>query len=482
MADSPQFLSPKASGSDTQSVRRIRKRQGSGRRSLGASEPPDLATDEQVAEESTLPLLVEPRGGIPPIIDTASALDKAATKLLSSVEPVAVDTERAQGRTYGSAAYLVQIRRSDIGTFLIDAHALPDLSILSQSLNTEWILHAADQDLACMEDLGLAPSSIFDTEVAARLLGAEHFGLGALTEEYLGIRLKKNHQNEDWSTRPLPKDWLAYAALDVELLPQLREVLYSKLQESGRIEWAEQEFSYELSNPIRPRPNHWRNLKGIGKLKRSADLAVAKELWLEREEIARRTDTAPGRVLTGNAIIEAALTHPESRKEILKIADFRRPLARRNAEKWWQAVSRAYEMPRDQLPPRPVSDPFSVPAAGQWKRIDSSAAERLSEVREVVGAIAEPLDIAPDVVLSAKVQRSLAWWPINHEVPTAENPQPRRVSIRSKSAFVDAVIDRISYSDARPWQQELVRSYLEATRNPLPKIRAAEPRPTRTQS
>ncbi|WRS29583.1 HRDC domain-containing protein [Actinomycetaceae bacterium MB13-C1-2] len=479
MGESPLFLAPNDPEPEALATRRVRKRRRSAETAMSNADSPStpLAGPDEVTDE--LPLLVEPAEGVPSLIDTFADLEQAAGKLSGSSEPVAVDTERAQGRTYGSAAYLVQIRRGDVGTFLIDSHLLPDLSVLSRTLDAEWILHAADQDLACMQDLGLRPSSIFDTEIAARLLGSQHFGLGALTEEYLGIRLKKNHQNEDWSTRPLPKDWLAYAALDVELLPQLREVLTSRLEESDRWAWAEQEFDYELRAPLAPKPNHWRNLKGIGKLRRPEELAVARELWREREEIAKDTDTAPGRVLTPSAIIEASLSRPASKRELLQINDFKRPVARRNIDSWWHAATRAYDLPAGAYPARSAADPYSVPAAGQWKRIDPVAAERLTEVREAVASIAEPLKVAPDVVLSAKVQRALAWWPLNREVPTPEHPSPKRIELKTKAQFIDAAIQRLEQAGARPWQRDLFRSYLDSFNDPLPNVRAASPRPPR---
>lgn len=430
-------------------------------------------------EQSSLPLLELPSEGIPPVIDTAEALRRAADRLVKSSNPAAVDTERAQGRTYGSAAYLVQIRKSDVGSFLIDSHALPDLSVLSPALDGEWILHAADQDLACMADLALRPSSLFDTEIAARLLGSEKFGLGALTEEYLGIRLKKNHQNEDWSQRPLPESWLSYAALDVELLPELREVLWARLEQSERTEWALQEFDYELNFPNKPRANHWRNLKGLGRVKHPEQLAVARELWLAREELAKSTDTAPGRVLTGNAIVDASLMNPESKQDLLKIGDFKRPMARKNIDLWWKVTSKALDLPASELPDRPRSDRFSVPVAAQWKRLDSQAFERLEEVREMAQVIADPLGVAPDVVLNAKTQRILAWWPIDHQIPTPENPVPARVKTSPKPAFIDAVSNRLSQAEARPWQVSLIREYMAGTRNPLPKVKEAAPRAQR---
>ena len=137
---------------------------------------------------------------------------------------MAVDAERASGYRYSQRAYLVQLRRAGAGTFLIDPIELPDLSSLDEALaDAEWILHAANQDLPCLAELGMRPRRLFDTELAGRLLGSERVALGTMLEQYLGISLEKGHSAADWSTRPLPHDWLVYAALDVELLIELRD-------------------------------------------------------------------------------------------------------------------------------------------------------------------------------------------------------------------------------------------------------------------
>ena len=178
-------------------------------------------------------LIAFPREGIPEIIDTQSALEQAAEDLSASSLPVAVDVERAQGFRYGSSPYLLQLRREDVGSFLIDTAALPHLECLQASMNSTWILHDASQDLPNLRELGLEIPALFDTQVASRLLGMTHFGLSAVCEQVLGLTLVKDHQASNWSVRPLPKDWLRYAVLDVELLTALKDSLEERLDHLG---------------------------------------------------------------------------------------------------------------------------------------------------------------------------------------------------------------------------------------------------------
>ena len=192
-------------------------------------------------------LIAQPRGGTPAVIDTREGLEKAARALAQGSTPIALDVERAQGFRYGSDPYLVQIRREDVGSFLIDTHALPDLSVLQPGVEDVWLLHDCLQDLPNLRQVGLRPSALFDTEIAARLVGLERFGLAAVAEQVLGLGLVKDHQASDWSVRPLPKEWLRYAALDVELLTELYYRLSKRLDQMGRWEWAQQEFAHALS-------------------------------------------------------------------------------------------------------------------------------------------------------------------------------------------------------------------------------------------
>ena len=194
-----------------------------------------------------------PKDGLPEITATPTQLNRAAQLLAAGRGPVAVDAERASGFRYGQDAYLIQLRRDGVGTLLIDPVTTGPLTELAAALDgPEWILHAADQDIPCLTARGLKAVSLFDTELAARLLGRQHVGLGAVIEETLGLRLAKDHAAADWSTRPLPTSWLTYAALDVELLIDLRDALAAELEAAGKDQWAAQEFEHVRTKPAKP--------------------------------------------------------------------------------------------------------------------------------------------------------------------------------------------------------------------------------------
>lgn len=393
-----------------------------------------------MAEDSpSLPVLTKLEGGTPDIIDSPAELDDAQAQLSKSVEPVAIDTERAQGFRYGNEAWLVQVRREDAGTFLVDSHALSDLSELSAVLQGPWILHSGSQDLNSLAQLGMVPEKIFDTEIAARLVGIEQFSLRGTCEAMLGFTLEKNHQNENWSVRPLPKSWLHYAAMDVEVLPDLYRELSARLESLGRMGWAEQEFEYARTHPVVPRAPHWQNLKGVGKLRRPSELAIARELWEVRERIGREIDLAPGRLVNNRGLIEAAQRAPRNRRELNSIEPFRRPQARQYSQEWWDAIRRAKNLTPDEMPERAdMLQEETPPPLRAWKKMRPTAVSRLGAVRELVEATASPLGLDPEVVLLPATQRLLAW-----------DPLPR-------GDIVSEVADKLVEGNARPWQVELL--------------------------
>src|SRR5215469_3595610 len=268
---------------------------------------PGGADENEVGARQVEPLL-EPREGLPPLVTSAADLDVATAALAAGSGPVAVDAERASGFRYGHRAFLVQFRRLGAGTVLIDPTACPDLSGIDAALTgTEAVLHAASQDLPCLAELGYRPRELFDTEVAGRLLGCPRVGLATMVESMLGLGLEKTHSAADWSTRPLPVEWLRYAALDVEVLVELRDVLAHRLTEQGKIEWARQEFASVLAaggQPPVPRADPWRRTSGIHRVHTRRGLAVVRELWLERDKIAHRRDLSPTKVLADAAIVE----------------------------------------------------------------------------------------------------------------------------------------------------------------------------------
>jgi ribonuclease D len=332
---------------------------------------------------------------------------------------VAVDAERASGYRYTQRAYLVQIRRTGAGTALIDPLPLPDLRPLAAAVaGTEWVLHAASQDLPCLAELGMRPHRLFDTELAARLAGFERVGLATLTEQLLGYRLEKHHSAADWSVRPLPGTWLAYAALDVELLLDLREVLATELAGQGKSDWAEQEFAALVrtgADPPRPRPEPWRRTSGIHRVRGPRALARVRALWYARDRVAARRDIAPGRILPDAAIVAAAEADPADERALLGLSNFAGRSVRRLARTWLVALRQARELPEDALPTTPSYD--GPPPPHRWAERDPAAAARLARCRVVVTTAAATHHVPPENLITPEYVRRLAWEPPAEQAP-----------------------------------------------------------------
>jgi ribonuclease D len=399
--------------------------------------------------------LREPREGVPDPITTPAALAAATAALAAGTGPVAVDAERASGYRYGQRAYLVQLRRAGAGTFLIDPVGVPDLTALGAALTgVEWVLHAASQDLPGLAELGMRPASLFDTELASRLLGLARVGLGAVIEEVLGLSLDKEHSAVDWSTRPLPEPWLRYAALDVEVLVELRDALHARLVEQGKLAWAEQEFAaLAAAPPPAPRQDPWRRTSGLHRVRKRRQVAGVRELWLARDRLARERDTAPGRVLPDAAIIEAAMALPETEEALVALPAFRGRGTRRRSGTWFGAIDRARGLAEAALPPASLPSD-GPPPVRSWTERDPVAAARLSAARTAVAAVAAELDMPTENLLSPDAMRRVVWSP----------PQP------VTEATVAAALSALG---SRAWQVELTAALVAAaieTRQPGPEL------------
>lgn len=398
-----------------------------------------MTADAAPEQSRDLVPLTTPREGIPPVLTTPADLQRSIDELTGADGSVAVDAERASGYRYGQRAYLVQLRREGAGTFLIDPTELPELGDLSAALSdTEWVFHAASQDLPSLRELGLLPPRIFDTELASRLLGRAKVGLSSVVADELGFELAKEHSAADWSRRPLPEDWLRYAALDVELLIELRDRLSEQLAEAGKLEWAEQEFeAVRLAPPPAPRTDPWRRTAGVHAVRDPQGLAIVRQLWQARDELAQRLDRSPGRVLPDAAIIAAAQAKPRTEAQLVNIAGFGGRGTRRRAGYWMAAIEEGARTPQADLPPRRVKPDANVPPPPRsWGEKDPQAAQRLDAVRTVVRARAEELQLPQENLLAPAMQRELAW----HPLPDGES--------------VSAVESRLLQLGARPWQVE----------------------------
>ncbi|MFJ5898540.1 ribonuclease D [Streptomyces sp. NPDC093064] len=407
-------------------------------RTTGGAPPDDGGSSGTGAP---IPLL-EPREGIPPVIADADALAVVTAAFAAGSGPVAVDAERASGYRYGQRAYLVQLRREGAGTALIDPVACPDLSGLGGALSgVEWVLHAATQDLPCLREIGMLPTSLFDTELAGRLAGFPRVGLGAMVEGVLGFVLEKGHSAVDWSNRPLPEPWLRYAALDVELLVDLRDALEKELDRQGKLEWALQEFDAIASAPpAEPRKDPWRRTSGMHKVRRRRQLAVVRELWQTRDRIAQRRDVSPGKVLSDAAIVEAALALPANVHALAALNGFGHRTGRRQLEQWQIAVERAKDLPESALPQQgqQVTGP---PPPRAWADKDPVAAARLAAAKTEVSALAERLNMPQENLVSPDTVRRLCWEP-------------------PKGADAESVGAALAGYGARPWQVEQVTPVL----------------------
>jgi ribonuclease D len=387
---------------------------------------------------SSVPLL-EPREGLPSVIETDAALAEAISSLAQGHGPVAVDAERASGYRYGQRAYLVQLRRAGAGTVLIDPIACPELSGVDAALqDTEAILHAASQDLPCLAEVGFRPRQLFDTELAGRLLGYPRVALGTLVEEVLGFHLEKGHSAADWSVRPLREELLRYAALDVEVLIELRDALAAELADQGKTEWARQEFAAELAaKPAAARPDPWRRTSGIHRVQSRRGLAVVRELWTVRDRIAQAADLSPRRVLPDTAIIEAARSLPANYQQLARISGFAGRQARRHEKEWLAAITKARTSADSDLPDAtggPAAN--GPPPAHRWAERDPAAAARLAAARATVTAIAEAHRLPVENLLAPDALRRLSWDP----------PQP---------TDTETVSLALAGYGARPWQIEL---------------------------
>jgi ribonuclease D len=387
--------------------------------------------------------LTEPSGGVPGIVDTPDALADTARELASHGGVVAVDAERASGFRYGQRAFLVQLRRADGVIHLIDPIAVPDLTPVAEVINSlEWVLHAADQDLPCLRELDLGPAALFDTELAARLLGRPRVGLAAVVAHELGYALAKEHSAADWSERPVPEDWRRYAALDVELLAAVREAQVVALAQSGRLEWALQEFEHErTAPPSPPKPDPWRRTSGLQEIRQPRGLAVARAVFEAREQLAQDLDRAPGRVLPAAAIVAAARELPSSEQELVRLKEFSGKGTRRRSAYWFAAVDRALRMSDDELPSRrPPRDPSALPQPRSWGDARPDAALRLDAVRAAVRDRAEEIGLPQENLLSPRLQRRISW----------DGPPPAEAT------------ETLAELGARPWQIEQVGTQIAA--------------------
>lgn len=375
----------------------------------------------------------------------------AVAAIAAGVGPIAIDAERASGYRYSQRAYLIQIFRRGAGTFLFDPPAIGAFTELNDVIaSEEWILHAASQDLTCLREVGLDPTRLFDTELAARLAGLPRVGLGAVVEDLLGIHLAKEHSAADWSTRPLPQSWLVYAALDVELLVDLRDALAEVLSRDNKLDIAGQEFASILTRDfVIVRNEPWRRLGGVHSIRGLKNLAVARELWQSRDTYAREIDIAPGRLVPDSALVAAARMLPETKRDLAALKEFTGRASRTQIDRWWNAIQTGLanidpptlRVPGETMPPPRV-----------WADKNPEADRRLKFARAAVTDVSTDLAIPVENLLTPELLRRVSW------SPPAE---PTR----------DTVAAALAELGARRWQldatsQVIADAFVEASQNP----------------
>jgi len=423
----------------------------------GAHRPGSTAPGS--TEPEPTPLL-HPTGGIPAISVTAGEIEAAAQLLDRGSGPFAVDAERASGFRYSNRAYLIQIRRAGAGTMLIDpvSHGADPLTALRPVAEVlagdEWILHSADQDLPCLAEVGMRPAVLYDTELAGRLAGFDRVNLATMAERLLGLGLAKGHGAADWSKRPLPTEWLNYAALDVELLIPLRAAISDVLAEQGKTAWAAEEFDYlrtfkagDAAGELAPaaRRERWRRTSGIHRVRNRRGLAAVRELWTARDRIAQRRDIAPRRVLPDSAIIDAAIADPKTVDDLVALPVFGGRNQRRSADVWFAALEAARQ---SQDPPDEAEPANGPPPPARWSRRKPEAAARLEAARAALAEVSQRVAVPTENLVSPDLVRRLCWdW--------KGAPDP-----------VEAVEEFLCAGHARAWQRELVDPVLARALQP----------------
>lgn len=392
-------------------------------------------------ESPELPLLSNPRAAVHLIANQRDLADVVAT-LAGSKGPIAIDAERASGFKYSQRAYLVQIRAENMDIFLIDPAASPEMlssnefaELAALMKDREWILHAATQDLPCLNEIGLYPGSIFDTELAGRLAGQPRVGLGALTESLLKFRLAKEHSAADWSTRPLPESWLNYAALDVDVLHELATEVEAMLSQQGKLDWAKQEFEALMS--FRPKPqklDRWRGITGLHKVQDRSSLEIARHLWMARETLAQKMDVAPGRLIPDSSILVAATQKPKTRPELAAMKSFSGRASRSYLDTWWDAIQSANKA--TELPSLKPEKTDALPNHRNWINKFPEADRRLKHAKAALTEFSELKLVPLENLLTPEFLRQVSFTP----------PEP---------LSAESLSEKLLELGARPWQVEL---------------------------
>ncbi len=386
------------------------------------------------------------------LIENVEDFERGIADLLSAEGVLGIDAERASGFKYSQRAYLIQMYRTGGPILLVDPIAIvaedetafTRASSLLQDLI--WIIHAATQDIPCLAELGMRPKHLFDTELAGRILGFERVGLGAMVQQELGLALAKEHSAADWSTRPLPEAWLTYAALDVDVLPELAAALKHKLVEQDKLGWAEQEFEHLTGfNAKPPRADKWRATSGLNTIKDERSFAVVKALWHTREELAKKLDVSPGRLIPDSSIIELATSRPRTKGEMSANKRFAGRASRSYLDTWWQALNAGL---KDLNPPEVRVKAEGIPNHRIWANKHPEADARLNALKFAMSELSTMYSMPTENILTPDYMRQLAW--------------------HLEMSSVQQIAEFLTSVGARSWQVDLVAEAFSAALNRQP--------------
>jgi ribonuclease D len=340
------------------------------------------------------------------VVSTPQCFQSMVEALLPASR-LAIDMEADSLYHYYEKVCLIQIS-TDRDTFILDPLAVTEIAALAPILanpGVEKVFHAASYDVHCLRrDFGFAFANIFDTHVAAQLLGYEFLGLSALMEQLLGIHHSKRRQRDDWSHRPLETEQLEYAAMDTHHLLRLRDSLEAELREKGRLDWALEEF--ETAAAIE-KPEKEFDTEGFRRIKGSRELppqdqGVLRALYLLRDAIARKLDVPPFKVLNNSVLLDLVRRPPAAPREM-----FNRPgISIRVARKFASDILKTIAEARHQDPSLP-----EVPARVGWKPPSRAARLRMEALRVWRQGKARQLNLHVGVVFPANVLENLAMTP-----------------------------------------------------------------------
>ncbi|HJU73411.1 MAG TPA: HRDC domain-containing protein [Gemmatimonadaceae bacterium] len=359
----------------------------------------------------------------PSYLDTAAAVERFVAQI-GDTRMLAVDTEGASFHRYHDRIYLLQLSTPERHAIIdpLRAGNLDPLRTLVESPDVEVVFHDADYDLRLLhQDYGWQVGNIFDTRIAAQLLGIRAFGLAALLEQNFAVRLDKRFQRADWSMRPLSQDMLSYAAQDTMHLLALRERLRDELMRRGRWDWATEEFArlegtrWDEEDP----GGAFLRIKGARDLTRR-ELAVLRELVPWREEVARELDRSTFRVVANEVLLELSRRGPSSKAELAAIKGMPRGMVEARGAALIAAVQRGLKVAEGELP--------RFPKAPRWAR-DPDFDDRVNRLRQVRDAKARELDLEPGVLCARERLEAIARRKPDTLEDLAEVPELRRWQI-----------------------------------------------------